>query len=80
MTDPEATLQALGEAARNERAPDIDVAAHVMSSLRISTKPRLDVLPVAFAATTVAVAVAVCIACLPTWHIMLEPWAGYFPR
>ena len=59
----------------------MDVSARVLRTIATRPAPAgLDLMPIAFAGGAVVVAALVFFACLPSWQIMLDPWAGYFPN
>lgn len=70
-----------GVAARKEASPEIDVRSKVLGT--IAARPavaKLDLVPIVFSGAAVTVAAMLCIACLPSWQTMFDPWASYFAQ
>ena len=77
MNDVDALLDELGERARRETLPDIDVRARVMQSVS-TVCVKADWFPVVCGSVSFVVAAALLMVCLPSWHTMFDPWAGFF--
>lgn len=81
MSELDKLLNELGDVARKESAPDVDVRLRVLQTIAVQ-KPalKLDVLPIVFSGVAVTVAATVFIVCFPSWQTMFDPWASYFAQ
>ena len=81
MKNLDKLLNQLGDVARKEPAPDIDVRQRVLQTIVVQRPmPKLDIVPIFTSGVAVTVAVTLLIAFLPSWQTMFDPWASYFAQ
>ena len=81
MKNVETLLKQLGDVARRESTPNVDVRLRVLQTISVPrSAPRLDIIPIIFSGVAVSVAAILFLACLPSWQTMFDPWASYFAQ
>ncbi|MCR9210892.1 MAG: hypothetical protein NXI28_21915 [bacterium] len=81
MNNLDKLLNQLGDVARKEPAPDVDVRQRVLQTIAVQQPaPKLDIVPIVFSGVAVTVAATIFIACFPSWQTMFDPWASYFAQ
>lgn len=81
MNEVDAILNQLGDAARKEPSPDVDVRLRVMQTVAVQRPVlKLDIVPIVFSGVAVTAAAMIFIVCFPSWQTMFDPWASYFAQ
>lgn len=81
MSEVDAILSQLGDTARKEPSPDVDVRLRVMQTVSIQQPViQMDMLPIVFSGVAVTAAAMIFIVCFPSWQTMFDPWASYFAQ
>ena len=81
MNDLDNILNGLGEMARKEPAPEVDVRQRVLQTVGVQqSTPKFDIVPIVFSSVAVTVAASLSILCIPSWQTLFDPWASYFAQ
>ena len=81
MNQLDTLLNQLGDAARKESSPDVDVRLRVLQTIAVQRPAvKLDIIPIVFSGMAVTVAATLFIAFFPSWQTMFDPWASYFAQ
>ena len=81
MNRVDSLLTQLGEAARKESSPKVDVRLQVLQTIAVQRPaPKLDIVPIVFSGIAVTAATMLFVACFPSWQTMFDPWASYFAQ
>lgn len=76
-----ALLNQLGESARKEPPPEVDVRDRVLQTISVQQPSlKLDTVPLVFSGIAIAVAAMLLVACFPSWQTMFDPWASFFAQ
>ena len=81
MNQVNTLLSELGELARRESSPTVDVRVRVLQTIDVERRvAKLDLVPIAFGGVAITVAATFVISLLPSWQTMFEPWVSYFQK